>query len=83
LFDVEPPVASGATGRWVARRELFVEEHPLVGLVDRPSVHLTRLSRVRMERYFGTPLPGAALWRARVRYLGEVGRGHLGRRPAG
>jgi hypothetical protein len=74
LFAVEPPVALGATGRWVARRELFVDDHPLVGLVDRPSAHLARLSRARMERYYARPLPGAEVWRARARYLGEVGQ---------
>ena len=83
LFGVPSPVPLGRTGRWVARRELYVEERPLVGLVDRPSARLARLSRPRMERYYRTPLPGVAVWRARARYLGEVARERLGRKPAG
>jgi hypothetical protein len=85
LFGVISPVPLGRAGRWVARRELFVEDHPLVGVVDRPTAHLGRLRRERMERYYGTPLHGAAVWRARARYLGEAAgawRGHLAGRRA-
>jgi hypothetical protein len=74
LFGVVPPVPLGAAGRWVARRELFVDDHPLLGLADRPGLRATRLSRARMERYYGTSLAGRQIWRARARYLGEVGR---------
>ena len=73
LFGVRPPVAPAAVGRWVARRELFVDDHPLLGLLDQPHRRLARLSRERMEGYVGTPLSGAATWRARARYLREVG----------
>ncbi|HYF46342.1 MAG TPA: nucleotidyltransferase family protein [Acidimicrobiales bacterium] len=73
LFAVRPPVRLGAPGRWVARRELFVEDHPLLGLLDRPRHRLARLERTRLERYYGTPLSGRATWWARVRYLREAG----------
>jgi len=73
LLEVEPPVAPGRAGRLVARRELFVDDHPVVALLDRPGRRVARLRRARLERYYGVPLEGAALWRARARYLGEVG----------
>jgi hypothetical protein len=74
LLHVDPPVALGSKGRWIARRELFVDDHPLVGLVDRPGDRFARLRRPRMERYYGRPLPGFDLWRARARYFGEMAR---------
>jgi hypothetical protein len=72
LLSVPPPVAPGRAGRWVARRELFLDDHPVVALLDRPGRRFARLRRARLERYYGVPLSGAATWRARGRYLGEV-----------
>lgn len=72
LFAVDPPVALGRAGRWVARRELFLADHAWVALLDRPGDRFAKLRRERLERYYRTALPGAAVWRARARYLGEV-----------
>ena len=72
LFAVRPPVRLGRAGRWVARRELFFDDHAVLGLVNRPGRRLARLRRERLERYYGTPLSGGATWRARARFLGEV-----------
>ena len=72
LFGVEAPVAPARSGTWIARRELFVEDHPLVGLVDRPGRRFAKLRRARLERYYRTTLTPTGVWRARARYLGEV-----------
>jgi len=72
LLGVGPPVSLGRAGRWVARRELFVDDHPVLALLDRPGRRFAQLRRDRLERFYGTPLKGAATWRARARFLGEV-----------
>lgn len=74
LFAIDAPVPLGRAGCWAAGLELFVDDHPGLGVVDRPGRRFPKLRRARLERYYGTPLPGVAVWRARTRYLGEVAR---------
>ena len=69
LFGVEAPVPLGRAGRAIARYELFVDDHPRLGVLDRPGRRLRKLRRDRMERYYDEALSGADLWRARTRYL--------------
>jgi hypothetical protein len=72
LFATSFPVRLAAAGRRAARIELVLADHPLLAIADRPGHRVAVLRRERMERYFGTPLPGAEVWRARGRYLREV-----------
>jgi hypothetical protein len=72
LFTTPFPLRLGGAGRRSAKLELVLADHPLLAVVDRPGRRLGGLRRGRMERYYGEPLPGVALWRARARYLREV-----------
>jgi hypothetical protein len=72
LFDVPVPVAVGPTGRRAARLALVLADHPVLAVLDRPGRRLAVLRRERLERYYEDTFPGAAVWRARARYLGEV-----------
>jgi hypothetical protein len=74
VFAVPCPVRPQFAGRGAARLELVFADHPALALLDRPTRRLAVLRRAGLERYFHTTLTGAALWRARARYLGEVAR---------